>query len=89
MGRRMVALEGALERGAADGGAASIRFFGTHAGGAVARAGSVASVPDELVVVVLVLLAAPDAPGEEADGAEDDGAADADDDADDGARRLP
>lgn len=73
---RMVALECALERGAASYGAAGVGLLDG------------AAVVHETVVLLLVLLAAPDAPGDQRQAAEDDGAADTDDHADDRVARL-
>lgn len=74
--RCVVALEGALEGRAAGHGAAGIGLLGR------------AAVVHQAVVLVLVLLAAPDPPGDQRQTAEDDGAADADNDADDGVAGL-
>lgn len=72
----VVALEGALEGRAAGHRAAGIGLLGRGA------------VVHQAVVLVLVLLAAPDPPGDKRQTAEDDGATDADDHADDGVAGL-
>ncbi len=77
LGRRVVALEGALEGRAAGHGTA-------HCLGLLDRA----AVVHEAVVLILVLLAAPDPPGDQRQTAENYGAADADDHADDGVAGL-
>lgn len=74
--RCVVALERALEGRAAGHGAAGIGLLGR------------AAVVHQAVVLVLVLLAAPDPPGDQRQTAEDDGAADTDNDADDGVAGL-
>lgn len=69
--RRVITLKGALERGATGHGAASVRL-----------ALDGAAVVHQAVVFLLVLLAAPNAPGHQRQTAQDDGTADANHDAD-------